>query len=81
MKLSRTRIKLLQHESLTPIESGITLSQILNSKLIKLKKNFKKFRSKNQNIDKARKNEKFAWCSIENFQLTEASQLVSTKKQ
>ena len=49
----------------------------VNSKLIRLKKNFKKLKSKNQNIEKARKNEKFAWCSTENFQLTEASQLVS----
>ena len=29
MKLSMTRIKLLQHECLTPMESGITLPQIL----------------------------------------------------
>ena len=53
------------------------VSNPINSKLIRLKKNFKKLKSKNQNTENARKNEKFAWCSTENFQLTEASQLVS----
>ena len=73
-KIVSDKKKLLGHEYLTPIESGINP---INSKLIRIKKNFKKLKRKNQNIENARKNEKFAWCSTENSQLTEASQLVS----
>ena len=41
IKLSRTRIKLLQHECITPMESGITLPQILQIQNSKDLKNIK----------------------------------------
>ena len=41
IKLFRTRKKLLQHECLTPIKSGITLSQILEIQKIEHFKNIK----------------------------------------